>query len=84
MAKYYYTYGSDGEQPFIGGWTEVEAVNHQAANKLFRIVHPDKTPGILNCAFVYTEAQFKQTGMYMRGNFGRFCVERLSLNQEVL
>ena len=84
MAKYYYTYSSDGEQPFIGGWTEVEAVNHQAANKLFRIVHPDKTPGILNCAFVYTEEQFKQTGMYMCGNFDRFCVERLSLNREVL
>ena len=84
MAKYYYTYGTDGEYPFIGGWTEVEAVSRQAANRLFRMVHPDKTPGILNCAFVYTEEQFKQTSMYMCGNFDRFCVERLSLNREVL
>ena len=84
MVKYYYTYGTDREYPFIGGWTEVEAVSYQAANKLFRIVHPDKTPGILNCAFVYTEEQFNHTSMPVRGNFGRFCVERLSLNQEVL
>lgn len=24
MAKFYFTYGTDG-QPFFGGWTEVEA-----------------------------------------------------------
>ena len=24
--KYYFTYGTDG-QPFVGGWTEVEAPN---------------------------------------------------------
>lgn len=84
MAKYYYTYGSDREYPFIGGWTEVEAVSRKAANKLFRMVHPDKTPGILNCASVYTEEQFNNTIMPVQGNFDRFCVERLSLNQEVL
>lgn len=84
MAKYYYTYDLSGEQPFIGGWTEVEAVSRPAADKLFTMVHPDKTPGILNCAFVYTEEQFKRTVMPILSNFGRFCVERLSLNQEVL
>lgn len=30
MARFYFTYGTDG-QPFVGGWTEVEAPNYGAA-----------------------------------------------------
>ena len=42
--KYYFTYGTDG-QPFVGGWTEVEAPNVNLACAVFRAVHPDKEPG---------------------------------------
>ena len=30
MPKFYFTYGTDG-QPFVGGWTEVEAPDRRAA-----------------------------------------------------
>ena len=33
--KYYFTYGTDG-QPFVGGWTEVEAPNADIACAAFR------------------------------------------------
>lgn len=42
MAKFYFTYGTDG-QPFFGGWTEVEAPDAHAACAAFRAYHPDKT-----------------------------------------
>lgn len=55
--KYYFTYGTDG-QPFVGGWTEVEAPTANLACAAFRAVHPDKEPGILNCSSAYTEESF--------------------------
>lgn len=74
MNNYYFTYGTEG-QPFYGGWTVVHAESERAACELFRSVHPDKTPGILNCAAVYTESHFKSTEMFCRGNFGARCHE---------
>lgn len=48
MAKFYFTYGTDG-QPFFGGWTEVEAPDAHAACAAFRAYHPDKTEGLSLC-----------------------------------
>lgn len=47
MARFYFTYGTDG-QPFFGGWTEVDAPDIHAACAAFRVYHPDKTEGIVN------------------------------------
>ena len=63
MAKFYFTYGTDG-QPFFGGWTEVEAPDAHAACAAFRAYHPDKTEGLVNCSSIYDEEKFKLTGMY--------------------
>ena len=81
MPKFYFTYGTDG-QPFVGGWTEVEAPDRRAACAAFRSYHPDKTEGLLNCSSVYDEAWFKQTEMYRNGNFGVRCHERITLRRE--
>lgn len=81
MPKFYFTYGTDG-QPFVGGWTEVEAPDRRAARAAFRSYHPDKTEGLLNCSSVYDEAWFKQTEMYRNGNFGVRCHERITLRRE--
>lgn len=78
---YYFTYGTDG-YPFCGGWTEIEANTKAEACSLFRAVHPDKLPGVLNCSFVYSEDQFMNTVMYKNGNYGFFMKERISLEQE--
>lgn len=83
MAKFYFTYGSEG-QPFVGGWTEVEAPDLDAACAAFRIYHPDKTEGLLNCCSAYDEDRFKQTSMYgPKGNFGRRCLETIILQHEL-
>ena len=62
--KFYYTFGTDPRFPFYRGWVEVIADNRDKADALFRAMWPDRTPGILNCAFVYTEERFKTTPMY--------------------
>ncbi len=75
MAKFYFTYGTEG-QPYFGGWTEVIAPDRDAACALFRAVHPDRHEGYLNCSSVYSEMQFKNSRMSgERGNFGFFCHE---------
>lgn len=83
MAKFYFTYGTDG-QPFFGGWTEVDAPSRPAACAAFRAYHPDKTEGLLNCSSVYDEERFKQTEMYRSGNFDRRCHEVITLRREAV
>lgn len=77
MAKYYFTYGTDG-QPFRGGWTEVEAKSEAEAIAAFRSKHPDRIDGLVNCAGIYTARAFRVTQMYGFGNFGKFCQEKIS------
>ncbi len=86
MAKFYFTYGTDAAaHPFVGGWTEIEAPSITFACAAFRAKHPDKTPGVLNCAFVYPEEDFVKTAMNSeRGNFGRRCHERIRVNVEIV
>ena len=79
--RFYFTYGSDG-QPFVGGWTEVEAEDIHAACAAFRVYHPDKNEGLLNCSSVYAEEQFERTEMFSSGNFGRRCHEIITLRRE--
>ena len=81
MAKFYFTYGTDG-QPFFGGWTEVEAPDAHAACAAFRAYHPDKTEGLVNCSSIYDEEQFKLTEMYRESNFGFRCHEIITLRRE--
>lgn len=81
LPKFYFTYGLSG-QPFFGGWTVVEAPDERTACELFRAVHPDKEPGIMNCCSVYTEAEFKDTNMAGPcGNYRRFCHETITLRR---
>lgn len=83
MPKFYFTYGTSG-QPFVGGWTEIEAPDAHAAAALFRAYHPDKTEGLLNCSSVYTQEQFEKTEMWgPAGNFGRWCHERITVTRVI-
>lgn len=83
MPKFYFTYGTEG-QPFIGGWTEVEAPDGHTACAAFRAFHPEKTEGLLNCSSVYSEENFKRTSMYgPEGNFGYRCHETITLQREL-
>lgn len=83
MAKFYFTYGTDGTQPFKGGWTEVIAPDAHTARQLFQVYHPDRTPGILNCCWVYSEEAFAKTEMAKQGgNFGAGCWEVICLTKK--
>lgn len=83
MAKFFFTYGTSG-QPFVGGWTEVEAPDSHAACMAFRAFHPDRIDGVLNCSSVYSEEQFLKSGMSgPGGNFGRRCHETIILRREL-
>lgn len=78
MEKFYFTYGLEG-YPFQGGWTTVIADNEETAIGIYRVYHPDRTPGILNCASIYSEEQFKKTNMYKnRNNYGKGLCEVIS------
>lgn len=67
--RFYYTYGSDANFPFYGGWTTIIAENIDTAEKLFRKLHPDRQNSkALNCAGVYSEDEFKRTNMYKNNN----------------
>ena len=81
MPKFYFTYGLDPVHPYQGGWTEVTAPDERMARNLFRMFHPDKEGrfGTLNCADIYTEAQFIATDMFLNGNFGAWCQEEIGL-----
>lgn len=80
---FYFTYGTDENFPFRGGWTEVEAPNLDAAISLFRIYHPDRTPCIVNCASFYHAAAFERTIMFTAGNFGARCHERITVTRVI-
>lgn len=84
MSKFYFTYGTEG-QPFVGGWTEIEAPDKRAACAAFRVYHPDKTERVLNCSWVYSEEDFKNSCMAgPNGNFGYFCHEKITITRAVI
>ena len=83
MPKFYFTYGSEGH-PFVGGWTEIEAPDEDTACAIFRVFHPSRFGGLLNCCTVYDEARFKRSAMYgPDGNLGYRCHETITLRREL-
>lgn len=60
MLNFYFTYGTADYYPYIGGWTTVSAPNYRQACEVFRAVHPNIRKGILNCADIYSETEFKK------------------------
>ena len=79
---FYFTYGSEG-QPFRGGGTTVYAPDMETACALFRVFHPDKEKGLLNCSEVYSAEEFFSTRMCRYGNLGADLHERIDLHREV-
>lgn len=70
---YYFTFSSDGTQPYRGGWVKVYAFYKLQACEAFRREYPDKIKGLLNCAGIYSEHFFESTKMFNNGNFGAYC-----------
>ena len=66
--KFYFTYSSSG-MAYKGGWTEVEAPSITIAVQAFTAFHR-AVNGITACSDIYTESEFRKTGMLDGGNFG--------------
>lgn len=77
MPRWFFTFGSDPLYPFQGGWVEIEAPTLTQAIKVFQAYWPDRTPGLVNCAFMYSEEDFSETDMY-KGKFpNEYCHVRI-------
>ena len=64
IKKWFFTFGTYLGFPFQRGWVEIEAPTREQAVQVFRAYWPDRTPGTVNCAFIYSEDEFKETRMY--------------------
>jgi len=73
--KFYFTFGTDKQFPYQGGWVEVVANSRGEACEKFRTRFPDRHKGTMNCAFVYSEDEFSETTMAQDGNWGEYCHE---------
>ena len=60
MLNFYFTYGTDERYPYRGGWTTVTAPDYKKAVEVFRTVHPNIRKGIINCADIYSEMEFRK------------------------
>lgn len=60
MNKFFYTFGSDEKFSYQNGWVEVHAANWEEVHEKFRAHFPDRHSNCLNCAFFYSEEQWRQ------------------------
>lgn len=60
MLNFYFTYGTDERYPYRGGWTTVTAPDYKKAVEVFRTIHPNIRKGIINCADIYSELEFRK------------------------
>lgn len=82
MAKFYFTYGSEG-YAFKGGWTVVEAESLNQAIGAFRVCHGNEDEDCIPCAHYYTEGEFEHTKLREKGNLGAFEWERINFSRTI-
>jgi len=58
MEQFYFTFGSSKQFPYQNGYLVVEARNMNDAFRTFREKYPDVNEGCVNCAFVYSKAEW--------------------------
>lgn len=59
--KCYFTFGTSNTFPYQEAYLIVLAQDINEATYKFRQKYSDNTPGIINCAFVYTEEQWDKS-----------------------
>ena len=70
---FYFSFGTSEHFPFKhGGWVEVRAKDRMEACELYSSHYP-KRDGLINCAFVYDEREWKQSGMDREVASGHVC-----------
>ncbi len=96
MSTFYFTYEGVGflpklgdppyRQPYKGGWTEVEAPSAISAHGIYLDVHPQARGR--ECYWFYNrvfdEDEFRKCGFAETGINGYKCVERITVNREIV
>ena len=59
MQNFYFSFGSDESYPYPNRYLIVQAKTYKDAVKGFREKYPDRTEGIIHCAFIYTQEEWK-------------------------
>ena len=84
MQKFYFTFGSSPTFPFENGWIIINADCKNDACKYFMNLYPNpRNPDIINCAFIYSEDEFKDTIMYENGNLGAGCHKEYTVKSTI-
>ena len=73
---FYFSFGTAEFFPFKQGWVEVRADDREEACEMFSSHFP-RRDGLLNCSFVYSESEWKQTEM-AQGGPGQVCHQVIS------
>lgn len=81
MNSFYFTYGTEKQYPFQGGWTLVFADSFDIALMVFDAYHPRQENGCINYALMYNEDEFYKSGMAEKGNFGAKCHEIIKVSR---
>jgi hypothetical protein len=58
--SFYFTFGSSLEFPYQHGYVEVKGTTRSEAVAKFRSKYPDRSENTVNCAFIYTEEEWKE------------------------
>ena len=66
--RFFFTFGTSDDYPFYGGWVEVFADTRETAIEKFRTKYPDLHENTVNCAFIYSEAEWNKTSMAKYGS----------------
>ena len=61
--SFYFTFGSSSEFPYRDGYLVVKAYSKPEAVSIFRSYFPDRTEGVVNCAFIYDQEGWEKTAM---------------------
>ena len=68
LDKFYFTFGTDEKYPFgTNDYVLVFADTMAEAHAKFKKRHPDRMPGIMNCAFYYTEEEWNNLSSVKNG-----------------
>lgn len=60
LHNFYFTFGSNPDFPYPGGYLIVKAFDLNAAIEKYRAMYPDVNENVVNCAFFYSENEWKR------------------------
>ena len=69
---FYFSFGTSEHFPHQMGWVEVRAKDRMEACEMFSSHYP-KHDGLINCAFVYDEREWRRAGMDRENALGHVC-----------